>query len=452
MSLWVSRLPHSTMISHHLQKSAIPHRNGQNGLCQPKLPARPTVSDGQSGNPDVAYLHPSSTLYKVYFAPSRPTRQGLRFNGCIEEAQRLWDEYMSGIKLWDHIVQEAHSREVTGRAALLQRWNIRPSDYQAKVNEDVIVRTGTDPAKFPGRGEFSDEDLTANTLNAWRQLQKSAKEAHLSILHDKQAGFFRIPELNTVVWKPNKPVSFKDQHRFFSHVKTMITHPEVVDPSSNNPRFSMEYVLSMINKAQKGLCEPVEKWGNSYNGYETLIQLAKSTHHALEKTGLAQQYPNDCNRLWALCKMHKSPEELGIFKPGDTQAEILNGFKREQARMQTLMAESFEKARQDLKKPLQELKAAFTPDPRAARNTATEAKQAVHENLEDTYQRLIKIKIQLDVLSQSQNHAPFISRLFNSPVNARRKSFHEFQDQLQREIEFVSNMDKQVMDPGSAAR
>lgn len=379
---------------------------------------------------------PDSSLLKIYYINKKPISPRLYFQGCREDSQKLWEDYMTGQKSWSDMITEAHSRENSGRAAVLHRWNILPEGYHPRDNEDVVFRTGTDPATQVGRGEFSDEDLTANTLKAWHQLEESAPKNHFAIQHDEQAGFFSIPELNTLVWKPKEQVSPWDERRYFSYLKTISTHPEVIDPASSNPRFSMEYVLAMINKGQNGLCAPVEHWGNGYQRYETLIQLAKSTHHAMEKAGLAQRYPEAHTRLWDLCKMRKSPEELGIFKPGDSEATIIQGLKHEQATMQQLMAASFEQARHDLTPQIQEFTQSLKTHKQASRQHHYRT-----ENPEDTYQRLCQIKLKLDILSQSQHHASFIKSLFRDTNGSRRRSFVEFQDDLTRQIKAVSKVD-----------
>lgn len=401
-----------------------------------------TVKDVNRNN-TLSPLNPT-TLFTVF--AKKQNRATLYFQGCREDAQKLWNEYMSGKKPWSSIMDEAHRRENTGRAAVLNQWNIRQTGYQAKINEDVVFRTGTDPTTTVGRGEFSDEDLTANTLTAWNQLEEAAKKHNFSIRHDEQAGFFCIPELNTLVWKPKEPVPLEDEHRFKSYLKTISTHPEVIDPASCKPQFSMEYVLAMINKGQNGLCAPVENWGNnSYQRYETLIQLAKSTHHAMDKTELAKQHPADYSRLWELCKMRQSPEQLKIFKPGDSEDTILQGLKREQALMQKLMAAAFDKAQQDLNTKVEEFTRFLRTSKSAQIPTDRLAGQKIYENPEDTYQRLCKIKMQLDILNQSQHHAPFIRRLFNDEPHARRTSFSDFQNHLKKKIEDVSQIDQEKL-------
>lgn len=380
---------------------------------------------------------PEPDLLRMYYVVKGAVQPEPRFQGCFEDARALWQDYMSGKKKWSDIVEEAHRREQNGRAALMRKWQIRPAEYHPKVNEDVVIRTGTDPMAPVGRGEFSDEDLTANTLKAWQQLEEAARQSNLKIQRDEQAGFFFIPELNTLVWKPKEPISPTDKPHYLSYIKTISTHPEVVDPASANPIFSMEYVLAMINKGQQGLCEPVEKWGkDSYQRYETLIQLAKSTHHALEKTELAEKHPHYSQRWWDLCKMRKSPEELGLFKPGDSEQSILNALRREQTRMQELMSQAFSKARRELDNQLQDF-TQFSENTAMGKGPVTfEAKVLdMYKNPADTYQRLCKIKLQLDMLNASQHHAPFIHHLFNDSSNVRRKSFEDYQNSLKEKLE-----------------
>lgn len=393
-------------------------------------PSHAQVRESSPGTPDAA-------LYRAYYAVRRLSHPKPRFQGCFEDARALWQDYMSGQKQWSDIVEEAHRREANGRAALMRKWQIRPAEYHPKHNEDVVIRTGTDPMAPVGRGEFSDEDLTANTLKAWQQLQTAARQSNLKIQQDEQAGFFCIPELNTLVWKPKEPVSPANKSHYLSYMKTISTHPEVVDPASANPVFSMEYVLAMINKGQHGLCEPVENWGkDSYQRYETLIQLAKSTHHALEKTDLVEKYPHYAQRWWNLCKMLKSPEELGLFKPGDSESTILNALRSEQTRMQELMSQAFSKARRELDQQIQDF-TQFSENMNMGKpSPPVEAKVVdMYKNPADTYQRLCKIKLQLDMLNASQHHAPFIHHLFNDSSNVRRKSFEDYQNNLKKKLE-----------------
>lgn len=352
--------------------------------------------------------------------------------------EELFQGYMLGKKDWHAMVDEARIRERRRRSITLNEWGVKPENYEPAPFEDTVIRSGTDPCIAPGRGEFSDEDLTATTQIAWERIRELAKSSNLTIEEDREAGFFRIPELNTIVWQPIKHAAplLPDAPDFVTYNVTAATHPEVVDPSSAKPKFAMEYIVAMVNKGQVGFSKPVEKWGKGYARYETLIQMAKSTHHAMLKSGLAEKRPEDFDRLWKLCKMEKSPEELGIFRRNDPERNILQGLRQEQTKMQSLCRQSFILAQETLDKEMENLQKRIVKHKRqqiahlVSRQTLQESAKLI-EDVKDADLRLEKIATQLKIQMISDDHRKFARNLFDSDSKKSVEYYIKLDSKLQ---------------------
>jgi hypothetical protein len=331
--------------------------------------------------------------FKSPVKPSAPSFKGGAIPNKLNNPQivhDLWDAYFTKGVPWEDMMAKARELE-EGRTELLKEWGIKPADYKPKSHENIVIRSGTDPADAEkgGRGVHSDEDLTANTLKAWKEWQTKAKAHGFEVQLNNEAGYFKIAELNTLVWKPSKYAPKPRQGSF----GLWVNDPEVVPKSSNQPKIQMEHTLPLYKKGRRGLREPVENWGKNFGElYETLIQTAKSTHHEMEKSGVHKQEPEKFQRLWDLCKMRKSPEALGIFKPGQSEAKSLERLQTEQEDLRNLMARSYKISVKDLKSRLKYLK---QHDPKYNDSPVFRNRK----DTEDTHNRLRTVQEQFRVLS-----------------------------------------------------
>ncbi len=309
----------------------------------------------------------------------------------------LYDRYNRQEITFDQMLQEARTLDAVRRQPFLTKLGVLPASTQRKPGEqNLAVRTGSDPTRADGRGIFSDEDVECATKAC---IDRFRQAASLMDYPTRETSFHLfIKPLDLKVWKPASLAdpAMDNLSRFHDFAQAMALDSEFALGARQGDgitRSSLETVLENLTKGHLGYAYPPKAWGKGYHPYEELIQVSKNTVRTMEATGLCTQYPSDCQRLQELRRMRKSPAELGLFQPGVSEAELYSVLEAQQEQDLAWMTEAFSSAQEQMAKDIADLNRKL-----CAASEAGEIPAPLQQQSQEAQRALYRIAVRYDVL------------------------------------------------------
>jgi hypothetical protein len=278
-----------------------------------------------------------------------PGLQGWAKTPDIETSRELlYQRYWRGHITFEQMLQQARSLHHQTRDPFMAMLHVREAGYVRQPGEtDLPVRTGADPGVPTGRGIFSDEDIECETQACLQQVLYLAKQSHYPVT-DTRFHLLILP-IDTKVWKQvGQMPALSDMAAYHDFSRGIALDSEYAlgaKYGSTQPRAALESVLENITKGQLAFALPPSRWGSGYHRYEELIQMAKNTVRSLEAAGLCtEELSQTCQELNDLRKMRRSPESLGLFRHGISDAALTLALEKQQQRMLDLTQQALQKA------------------------------------------------------------------------------------------------------------